>query len=81
MDDDENSVSFKACEVNYGGNRLGSVTLSKVNNQPMKMDIDTFKIYMTQVSDEKFEHVFQKIEEGFTISTDQQKAGFMTGTI
>lgn len=34
------------------------------------MDLPSFKIYMTQASDEDFKHVYQRVTEGFSVQTD-----------
>ena len=47
FDKKRNSVDFIACRKNYGLVQGGSIILSKIQNQPFKHDLETFKIYMT----------------------------------
>jgi len=44
-------------------------------------DTETFKIYMTQQSDESFLSSYIKLESGFIIKESQQRPGAMLGSI
>jgi len=78
---DNRSLEIFACNKYHGSFMQGTLSVSRMMNQEYVHTTESFVIWMTEATDQKYTKKYQIVDRGFIISKEQQRPGAMTGKL